>query len=41
MIDDRSQVGRQPITAETTSLAVSNDLLGNKEIIKNASREDF
>lgn len=41
MINDRSQVGRQPIAGETTSLAVSNDFLGYKKIIKNTSREDF
>lgn len=41
MIDDRSQVGRKPVAAESACLAVSNDFLGHKEIIKNTSGEDF
>lgn len=41
MINDRSQIRRQAIAAEAAGLAVANNLLGYKKIIKNAARKNF
>jgi hypothetical protein len=41
MIEDWSQGRRQPVTAETVSLAVPYDFLGHKKIVDNASRKDL
>ena len=40
MINDRSQIRRQAIAAESAGLAVANNLLGYKKIIKNAAVSD-
>jgi hypothetical protein len=41
VVDDWGKVRRKPVAAEPTQLAIANNLLGYKKIIKNTSRQDF